>query len=158
MSGTEKEFISTPDKSVYHPFYSWDDRWVVFKKELQDPIKSQIMIAPVRDGVAGKESEWITVTDGQYNDDKAQFSPDGNTVYFTSARDGNYCIWAQKLDPMTKRPVGDPSGYEHFHNSAGRDAASYPDVDKYLDLSVARDKMLINLPQLRSDIWMTQIE
>jgi DNA-binding winged helix-turn-helix (wHTH) protein/Tol biopolymer transport system component len=157
-SGTEKEFIKAPDKSVYHPFYSWDDRWVVFKKELQDPIKSQIMIAPVRDGAAGKESEWITVTDGQYNDDKAQFSPDGNTVYFTSARDGNYCIWAQKLDPMTKRPVGAPSGYEHFHNSAGRDAASYPGVDKYLDLSVARDKMLINLPQLRSDIWMTQIE
>jgi hypothetical protein len=64
----------------------------------------------------------------------------------------------KRFDPVTKRPVGDPIGYEHFHNSAGRDAASYPDIDKYLDLSVARDKMLINLPQLRSDIWMTQIE
>ena len=43
------------------------------------------MIAPVRDGVAGKEAEWIAVTDGQYDDDKPQFSPDGNTVYFLSS-------------------------------------------------------------------------
>ena len=107
-SRTEKEFISAPDKSVYHPFFSWDDRWVVFKKELEEPVKSQIMIAPVHDGVAGKEGEWIVVTDGRYNDDKPQFSPDGNTVYFTSSRDGYFCIWAQRLDPATKRPVGEP--------------------------------------------------
>jgi Tol biopolymer transport system component/DNA-binding winged helix-turn-helix (wHTH) protein len=156
-SRTQKEFISTPDKSVYHPFFSWDDRWVVFKQELQEPIKSQIMIAPVHDGVAAKETEWIAVTDGRYTDDKAQFSPDGNTVYFTSTRDGYLCIWAQRLDPATKRPVGDPFAYEHFHNSAGRDVAAYPYIDKLSDLSVARDKILINLPQLRTDIWMTQI-
>jgi Tol biopolymer transport system component/DNA-binding winged helix-turn-helix (wHTH) protein len=156
-SRTEKEFISTPDKSVYHPFFSWDDRWVAFKKVLQEPVKSQIVIAPVRDGAAGKEPDWIAITDGSHNDDKPQFSPDGNTVYFTSTRDGFFCIWVQRLDPATKRPVGDPIGYEHFHNSAGRDAASYPFIDKYLDLSVARDKILINLPQFRADIWMMQI-
>jgi hypothetical protein len=54
--------------------------------------------------------------------------------------------------------VGDPFAYEHFHNSAGRDVAAYPYIDKLSDLSVARDKILINLPQLRSDIWMTQIQ
>ena len=131
-SRTEKEFISAPDKSVYHPFFSWDDRWVVFKKELEEPVKSQIMIAPVHDGAAGKGGEWVVVTDGRYNDDKPQFSPDGNTVYFTSSRDGYFCIWAQRLDPATKRPVGEPIGFEHFHNSAGRDAASYPFIDKLL--------------------------
>jgi Tol biopolymer transport system component/DNA-binding winged helix-turn-helix (wHTH) protein len=157
-SRTEKEFIATPGQSVYHPFFSWDDRWVVFKKELQEPVRSQIMIAPVHDGAAGKETEWIAVTDGRYNDDKGQFSPDGNTVYFTSTRDGYLCIWAQRLDPATKRPVGDPLGYEHFHNSAGRDVAAYLWIDKLSDLSVARDKILINLPQLRADIWMTQIQ
>jgi hypothetical protein len=35
--------------------------------------------------------------------------------------------------------------------------ASYPFIDKYMDLSVARDKILINLPQFRADIWMMQI-
>ena len=117
------------------------------------------MIAPVRDGVPGKEAEWIAVTDGEYNDDKPQFSPDGNTVYFlSSTRDGYICIWAQKLNPVTRRPVGAPIGYEHFHSWAQRDLSPYGQAISASDLTVARDKMLVNLPQFRVDIWMTQIE
>jgi Tol biopolymer transport system component len=157
-SGTEKEFLSTPNKALYHPYFSWDDRWVVFKR-LLDPQKAQIMIAPVRDGIPGKEMEWIAVTDGQYNDDKPQFSPDGNTVYFlSSTRDGYICIWAQRLDPATKRPVGAPVGYEHFHSWAQRDPLPYGQIISSSDLTVASDKMLVNLPEQRADIWMTQIE
>jgi DNA-binding winged helix-turn-helix (wHTH) protein/Tol biopolymer transport system component len=157
-SRTEKEFLGSPDKALYHAYFSWDDRWVVFKR-LLDPLRSQIMIAPVRDGVPGKEAEWIAVTDGEYNDDKPQFSPDGNTVYFlSSTRDGYICIWAQKLNPVTRRPVGAPIGYEHFHSWAQRDLSPYGQAISASDLTVARDKMLVNLPQFRVDIWMTQIE
>jgi DNA-binding winged helix-turn-helix (wHTH) protein/Tol biopolymer transport system component len=157
-SKTERGFLGTPDKGVYHAYFSWDDRWVVFKKVL-DQLKSQIMIAPVRGGVAGKEAEWIAVTDGQYDDDKPQFSPDGNTVYFLSAaRDGYLCIWSQRLDPVTKRPVGVPIGYEHFHSLAQRERSPYSHVLWSSDLTVARDKMMVNLPQFGGEIWMTQIE
>jgi hypothetical protein len=131
---------------------------VVFKKEL-DELKTQIMIAPVRDGVAGKEAEWIAVTDGQYDDDKPQFSPDGNTVYFLSAaRDGYLCIWSQRLDPVTKRPVGVPIGYEHFHSLAQRERSPYSHDIWSSNLTVARDKMMVNLPQFGGEIWMTQIQ
>jgi DNA-binding winged helix-turn-helix (wHTH) protein/Tol biopolymer transport system component len=159
-SRTEKEFLRAPDKFVFHAFFSWDDRWVAFKAFPLEGVKTQIMIAPVRNGVAGKEAEWIGVTDGRYIDDKPQFSPDGNTVYFTSTRDGYLCIWAQKLDPVTKRPVGEPFGYEHFHNSAGRDGVTFwgGGGGVFPDLSVARDKMLIALPQFRAEVWMTQFQ
>jgi Tol biopolymer transport system component/DNA-binding winged helix-turn-helix (wHTH) protein len=157
-SRTEKEFLKSPDKFVYHAFFSWDDRWVAFKAVPLEGWKSQIVIAPVRNGVAGKEAEWIAVTDGRYNDDKPQFSPDGNTVYFTSTRDGYLCVWAQKLDPVTKRPVGEALGYEHFHNSPGRDGATFWSDPVFPDLSVARDKMFMELPQFRTEIWMTQFQ
>jgi dipeptidyl aminopeptidase/acylaminoacyl peptidase len=162
---TEKDFLGLPDtglhyapisSGLWHAFFSWDDRWVVFKKQLSYTT-AQIMIAPVRRGVAGKESEWIPITDGRYSDDKPQFSPDGNTVYFTSTRDGYLCIWAQKLEPRTKRPVGAPVAYEHFHNSMGRDAANFGHGQADSDLTVARDKILINLPQVRTDIWLVQL-
>jgi hypothetical protein len=156
---TERPFLSHPDKPLFHPFFSWDDRWVVFKKLQSLDVNqspSQILIAPVRHGLAGKEAEWIAVTDGRYSDDKPQFSPDGNTLYFTSTRDGYLCIWAQRLDPATKHPLGAPFPYEHFHNSAGRTGAIFQ--RNFSDLSVARGKILINLPQIHSDIWMTQIE
>ena len=156
---TEREFLRHAAKPLFHAYFSWDDRWVVFKK-LQsldsEPWLAQILIAPVRHGQAAKEGEWIAVTDGHYSDDTPQFSPDGNTVYFTSTRDGYLCIWAQRLDPATKHPVGAPFPYEHFHNSAGRTVAIFR--TELSNLSVARGKILINLPQRDSDIWMTQIE
>jgi Tol biopolymer transport system component/DNA-binding winged helix-turn-helix (wHTH) protein len=154
---TEHDFLSFPLGALYHPFFSWDDRWVVFKKlpssNLPEP-PSQILIAPVRHGSPGAEAEWIPVTDGQHSDDKPQFSADGNTVYFTSTRDGYLCIWAQKLDPVTKHPLGSPFTYEHFHNSAGHDASIDPIAS---DMSVARNKILINLPEIHPAIWMTQM-
>jgi len=155
---TEKDFLSLSDGPVFHPYFSWDDRWVVFKKSqslnLPEPL-SQIVIAPVRHGSPATKAEWIAVTDGQFRDDKPQFSADGNTLYFTSTRDGNLCIWAQRLDPVTKHPLGPPFAFEHFHDSAGRAGAFYPFES---DLSVARDKILINLPQVHSDTWMTRMQ
>jgi Tol biopolymer transport system component len=158
-SRTEKNFLRASQGSVYHAFFSWDDRWVVFRK-LQNPEldKLKIMIAPVRNGVAGNEAEWIAVTDGKHNDDKPQFSPDGNTIYFISDRDGYFCVWALRLDPATKRPVGDPFPYEHFHSSVQRPQG--PLIHGHqadINLSVAQDKMVIDLPEYSADIWMTQV-
>jgi Tol biopolymer transport system component len=96
------------------------------------------------------------VTDGRYNDDKPQFSADGNTVYFTSTRDGWLCIWAQRLNRVTKHPLGSPFAYEHFHTSAGRAGAIIQTWNS--DLSVARDKIVLNLPQVHTDIWLTKAQ
>ena len=71
---------------------------MVFKK-LPSPIRLGPRSNTDRAGAAwhGRQAEWIAITDGRNNDDKPQFSPDGNTVYFTSTRDGYLCIWAQRL-------------------------------------------------------------
>jgi len=157
MSKTERDFLSSAVDGLYHAFFSWDDRWVVFKMTKSGSPKSQILIARVQDNAAVKEMEWIAVTDGRFINDKPQFSPDGNTVYFTSTRDGYLCIWAQKLDPATKRPVGDPFAYEHFHYLAQRDVVPAAELGRASDLSVASDKMVISLPQFHNDVWMTQV-
>ena len=73
----------------------------------------------VRNGAAADKSEWIAVTDGAYDDDKPQFSADGNNLYFTSDRDGYLCIWAVRLNPATRHPEGAPFAIRHFHNAAG---------------------------------------
>jgi len=88
----------------------------------------------------------------------SSFSPDGNAIYFTSDRDGYFCVWAVRLDPATKRPVGGPFPYAHFHSSAQRPLGPLvPRSGGDIDLSVARDKMMINLPEYSADIWMTQV-
>ena len=152
---TEQDFLSLPDRVVTHPFFSWDDRWVLFRS-VQPKVGSlsQLLIAPIRNGSPAGRPDWIAITDGKHSDDKPQFSADGNTVYFTSTRDGFLCIWAQRLDAKTKHPLGPPFAYEHFHNAAGRASSWFISGS---DLSVARDKMLINLTEIHSEVWMTQM-
>jgi Tol biopolymer transport system component/DNA-binding winged helix-turn-helix (wHTH) protein len=151
----EKDFLSLPDRPVFSASFSWDDRFVAFEtvrtKGLAFP---QILIAPVRQGSAAKTADWIPVTDGRHSDENPLFSVDGNTIYFTSTRDGSLCIWAQPLDPASKRPLGPPIAFEHFHNEAGRAAAFFKGAGT--DLTLSRDKILITLPQIQSDIWMSE--
>jgi Tol biopolymer transport system component len=153
----EQDFLSTPNGPLFHGYFSWDDHWVVFKTvqslSLDQP-PSRILIAPVRHGLAAGETEWIAVTDENTSDDKPQFSADGNTVYFTSTRDGYLCVWAQRLNSVNKHPVGPPFAIEHFHNSAGSDAVINQSTT---DLSVARDRILINLPRINPAVWMAQM-
>ena len=94
------------------------------------------------------------ITDATFSDDKAQFSADGNKVFFTSTRDGYLCVWAQRLDPESKHPLGVPFAVEHFHNSEGHHGTG---VQMFLELSVARNLILMNLPQVRSAVWMTSM-
>jgi Tol biopolymer transport system component len=153
---TEQDFLSDPKQSVYNANFSRDDRWVAFRRaSIGGFTPSQILIAPVQHGVAADAANWVKVTDTTYNDDQPQFSADGNTLYFTSDRDGYLCIWVQRLDPHTKHPIGAAVAYEHFHNSAGHDGIF---AQRSLYLSVARDKILINLLQARSELWITKME
>jgi hypothetical protein len=141
-SRKEQELLYDDKHGIYHPFFSPDDRWIVFKR-LLTLTKSQLMIAPYRGGRAVPVSDWIEITDGKFSDDKPQFSSDGNVVY---------------LHPVTKHPVGDPVAYEHFHNAMGRDGASYPQIQWMSDLTVGADRMLINLQERRHDIWTVQVK
>ena len=128
---------------------------MVFKKQLSWT-KAQLLIS-VRAGAPAPALEWIAVTAGHYSDDKPQFSPDGTTLFFTSDRDGYLCIWSQRLDPVTRHPVGPATAFEHFHNAMGRDAVSFPFLQWDSDLTVARDKILISLPNPKNDLWLQQL-
>ena len=43
--------------------------------------------------------------------------PDGNLLYFFSERDGFPCIWAQRVEPLTKHPLGDMFPVYHLHHA-----------------------------------------
>jgi Tol biopolymer transport system component len=60
------------------------------------------------------ESSWIKISE-EGTEDWANWSPDGKTLYFTSARDGHYCLWGQRLDPDSHHPMGEAFPAQHFH-------------------------------------------
>jgi Tol biopolymer transport system component len=147
-TGKETIVLSDPQHHLWNAFYSWDDKWVAFLMQTDDH-RLRIYITPAQNLIPAGPDHWIQLTSGEYGDNKVQFSPDGNTVYFTSNRDGFTCIWALRLDPKTKRPLGAPFAIQHFHDRQGGNAS--------MELNVARDKIVTNLDEVHSDIWMMDL-
>ncbi|MFN7932001.1 MAG: protein kinase [Bryobacteraceae bacterium] len=130
---------------------SWDDRWLTFYL-VQPGDKSRVWVVPVRESLT-PEKDWVAINDGSTLDMIPEFSPDGNRLYFLSQRDGNRCIWTQRLDPGTKRPLGPAMPVHHFHdarfspihNAAGSNEAA-----------VARDKIVLPVTEQTASIWLAE--
>lgn len=76
-------------------------------------------------------------------------------MYFTSLRDGFLCLWAQRLRPDTKEPTGPAFSVQHFHSAR---TSMTNTGNSYLETSVARDKIFINLGELSGNIWTTRLQ
>jgi Tol biopolymer transport system component len=156
-TGKVTDVLSDPQHQLWNPFYSWDDKWMSFLMQTgADQEHYRIYVTPVENFVPAGPDRWIQLTSGEYHDDKQQFSPDGNTMYFTSNRDGFTCLWALRLDPKTKRPLGVPFPIQHFHGSQ-RIYAGISESN-HMEVNVARDKIVTNLDEFHSDIWMMQLD
>jgi Tol biopolymer transport system component len=107
-SGEQHVLLAHPKYNIHGVVHSPDSRWlaVQFAPAPQSP--RAIYIVPVRDGKAASESEWIAVLDRPGIHRRPWWSPDGNTMYLVSTAGGREEIWAQRLQPATKRPLGEP--------------------------------------------------
>jgi Tol biopolymer transport system component len=92
--------------------YSPDGSWVSFN--LPGPATSASYVAPVRGLKAAGEAEWVRVDDSDA-DSHGWWSADGNLLYFLSRREGPVCVYARRLDPTTKRPIGPAFDVYHVH-------------------------------------------
>jgi hypothetical protein len=102
-----------------------------------------------------EEKEWVAVTDGRGMERYADWSPDGNTLYFLSERDGFRCSRAQRLEPASKRPMGPQFDIYHSHHAR-------LSLMNILDpvgagFHVAVDKAVFAIEERTGNIWMTEI-
>jgi Tol biopolymer transport system component len=128
-------------RGVYTSAFSPDGRWLVFGERTT----GRTYVAPFGEPPA-PESAWIPVVDNWWD-----WEWYGNLIYSVSDRDGFSCIWAQRLDAVTRRPGGAPFAVFHAH-SARISLANQGEVY----LSVGRDKMLFNMAERTGNIWMAE--
>jgi serine/threonine protein kinase len=122
--------------------FSPDGRWFGFMDAGSSG--KHAYIAPAS-GQPVPESAWIAVMDGETQG----WSPDGNLLYATSWRDGHACIWAQRLQPVTKQPVGEPFAVFHFH-SARRSFSNQ--IER--TLGVGTNKLVFSMGERAGNIWV----
>jgi hypothetical protein len=124
-----------------------DQRMIVFVFIQPRPVP-QWFIAPLtHDGAAPPEDAWTPV-DGY----EVRWSPDGNLLYSTSDQDGFACLYAQRLDPHSKRPLEPLQPVYHFH-SARR---TLHEDRAWRGTSVAKDKIVLTLIDLTGNIWLME--
>ena len=152
VSRRKTELIKAPQRALPRARFSPDDRWISFV-EFTSPGNSRVVIVPFAGGSVPSPKQWIAVTDDTSLHDKAVWSPDGNLLYFTSDRDGFRCIWAQRLDPTTKRPVGPLLEIYHSH-SARRSLLNANVIPQ--ELNVAPGRLLFHLGEITGNIWMVE--
>lgn len=129
--------------SLLYGRFSRDNRWVSFTARIQ-PNRARIMIAPVSGTMPVPESSWIAIADCSV-DDSADWSSDGNTLYFTSRRDGYTCVWGQKIDLISRQLVGTPFAALHLHGRLTYGARGWSTADGRIGLA---------LVESTGNIWM----
>lgn len=152
-SGEKTKLYGHPQFNLYQAAPSPDGRWVAFLAHI-DPQHSRIFIAPCRPVLAASADPvpvgWMPVTTGEFWDDKPRWSSDNNLLYFVSSRDGFLCLWAQRLDPVSRQPVGAPLDVLHFHNAA----RSMVNVGlAALEPSIARDQIILDVGEITGNVW-----
>jgi Tol biopolymer transport system component/DNA-binding winged helix-turn-helix (wHTH) protein len=152
QNGSESNFLQKTGVGLFQSRFSPDGKWLLFEgvTGLPSVTDSQIFIVRIQDGLPMSAENWIRIGDEHGWSDKPRWSPDGNTIYFISHRDGFRCIWAQRLDAETKHPTGAVLPIYHFHSN--RLSPNHVGLS-VLEIDVAVDKLVIDLGELTGNIW-----
>ncbi len=144
------ELIRTTNRTIGRARISPDNRWVAFNSSFK------VFLVPLRVGVPVEQESWIPLAaEDQYYSGHPQWSPDSRTVYYYSDRDGHYCIWAQRIDPVSGGRDGDAFPVVHLHDV--RRSLSGISTSQ-MGMTVARERIILNLSEMTGNVWMTQPE
>ena len=147
------DYLKHRDYTLARARFSPDGSWISFVATNKAGA-NRVVIAPFQSGSAPGEQHWISITnETTVVQEKPEWSRDGNLLYYTSDVDGFRCIWARRLDPKTKRPLGQP--LEIYHSHHARRSLMNAGI-QFLELSLSPDRLFFNLGETTGNIWMAE--
>jgi hypothetical protein len=151
-SGEKVELLKS-EHNLTNGRLSPDGAWILFKELSGPPDGPRLWIAPNRGSAPVLRQEWILVSEGAGIEVQGCWAPDANLVYIVLERDAFRCIWAQRLDPSTKRPQGAPFPVRHFH--AALSMMPMADVSE-IGLNATHDRLVFSLVESIGNIWLAK--
>jgi hypothetical protein len=135
------ELLAIKGRWFVSGIFSTDGHWMWFSEGTSLP---RLLRAPFQGETMAPESTWLEFPEFSAYD--SAWSPDETLSYDISNRDGFNCVWAQRVDPLTKRPVGPPIPVYHSHE-ARLEIGS---------LCIGRDRMIFTLTERTGNIWIAE--
>lgn len=135
---------------------SLDGKWASFTHSDSAAGSTQIFIVPVNKERPAPRDEWIAVTSATELARDPAWAPSGNYVYFTAERDGFRCIWGRRLDPQTRKPVGEPFPVHHFH-SATQTIRNVGPQTQLVGLGASSARLVYAAAGVSGNIWLQEV-
>lgn len=147
-----RELISHPKLNIHGAEISPDGRWVAF--HVPGTAREPLYIAALRDGRATEEADWILVTNSPGYNRRPWWSDDGDLLYYLSERDVSPAIWAQRLNPSTKQPQGEPFAIQRFPETRRNARLS---AAAQFGPAIAKDRIIYSLQEMFGNIWIAEV-
>ena len=132
-----------------------DEKWVTFHGVDITTRNSRIWISAVDLSRPVPAGQWIEITDDRSFAQDPSWSPNGDTIYFSTEKDGFRCFWGQHLDPKTKKPLRDPFAARHFH-SARQTLRGTMTTANLTGLSGSSGKLIYSIGESKGNIWLEE--
>ncbi|MCL4783209.1 MAG: PD40 domain-containing protein [Bryobacterales bacterium] len=137
---------------ILSPRFGPGNRWIAFHA-METPDVRKVVALAIAGTSSAAERQWIPITSGGILDRGAQWSPEGNLMYFMSERDGNRSIYAQRLDQRTRKPAGQP--FAVFESKAAR--RSLRNVPRgYAEMIVQPGRLVFTMGELSGNIFVAE--
>jgi Tol biopolymer transport system component len=139
--------LDNPGNYIHSPKLSPDGKWLLMKTLEGAETGAGAFIAPIRNGEAGPRSDWIQVAESR-GGNSGSWSPDGNLVYFVASHEGSECLWARRLNPDSKQPLGE--AFDVFHMHEDRRTVSWPVI------GLSSDRLYLGVRESKANIWLAE--
>ena len=113
--------------------------------------RTMMRVTPVRsDGSLAGEGSWVQISSETVNTSRPRFSPDASAIYYEVVEGSIRFLVKQKIDPTTKRPLGEPMQLARVRQA--------DDLSVICVVTVTHDRVFFNTVETHATVWMTQIE
>jgi Tol biopolymer transport system component len=116
VTGRSQDLVAAvPTASLNRPHASPDDRWLTFRREIDN--RGKTFVVPLTPGAPPAPETWAQVDEPTVSGRPTGWSPDSRVFYLLLDTDGFRCLWGQRID-TAGRLVGTPYPVRHFHGAS----------------------------------------
>lgn len=153
-SGARQSLLHDDNADLAEARVSPSGQWIAFRARSETD-SYQIFVAPLHIPGPVMRTSWIAITGSDSHDDKPRWALDGKTLYFVSTRDSFRCLWQQRIEPESGKPVGIPTAVRHFHRQSELTLGQAS--PESLGLAVGGGFLFFNATRMHGNIWVGQV-
>ncbi len=148
ITGNRVSLLDVGENRLRAASLSHDDQWLAIAAGKPDG-KAAIYVVPVRDQQV-PEKEWVFICEGEQYLGSPRWSPNGRLLYYLSDRGGECAIWAQRLNPAGRKPLGD--AFVVFRPHSTRRGMNIPAGNGAL--GIAPDRLIFYMAEASGNVYM----